>query len=141
MRIISIQPGNAVHYLKKVKSDCCLDLPSVFWQAQYQFFDKTFLMEECEFPYSMESNIFAGPPNEDETIVLKNVILTQQKSQSIRIFFTLNDTAMMVVAHKPGQSEHSDTATIQEVITLTAEAKEKYEKYYLSLLIKPFYQH
>lgn len=48
--------------------------------------------------------------------------------------FTFNDKAMMVVAHKPGQSEHKDKAMIQEVDTLAAEAKEKYEKYYLSLL-------
>lgn len=40
---------------------------------------------------------------------------------------------MMIVAHKPGQSEHKEKAIIQEIITLTADAKEKYEKYYFSL--------
>ncbi len=43
---------------------------------------------------------------------------------------------MMVVAHKPGQAELKDKATIQEIITLSGEAKEKYEKYYLTLINK-----
>ncbi len=134
LRIISIKPDNAIHYFKKLKAMHYIDLPSAFWQAQFQYYDKTFLIEECVFPYSQDSKIFKEPSNGENEIVLKNVIVSQQKSHCIRIFFTFNDIAMMVVAHKPGQAEHKDKASIQEVITLTADAKEKYEKYYLSLL-------
>lgn len=136
LRIISIKPDNAVHYIKKLKASRYLDLPSVFWQAQFQYYDKMFLIEECEFPYSGDSEIFKEIANDKNEIVLKNVIISQQKSHCIRIFFTFNDKAMMIVAHKPGQAEHKDKATIQEIITLTADAKEKYEKYYRSLLPK-----
>lgn len=133
LRIISIKPDNAVHYIKKLKALHYLDLPSTFWQAQFQYYDKTFLIEECKFPYSGESEIFKETPKDENEIVLKNMIISQQKSHCIRIFFTFNDKAMMVIAHKPGQAEQKDKATIQEVITLTADAKEKYEKYYFSL--------
>src|SRR5262245_35267480 len=50
LRIISIKPDNAVHYIKKLKAMSYIDLPSSFWQAQFQYYDKTFLIEECEFP-------------------------------------------------------------------------------------------
>lgn len=136
LRIISIKPDNAVHYIKKLKALQYLDLPSTFWQAQFQYYDKTFLIEECEFPYSGDSEIFKELSNNGNEVVLRNVIVSQQKSHCIRIFFTFNDKAIMIVAHKPRQAEHKDKATIQEIITLTADAKEKYEKYYFSLLTK-----
>lgn len=136
LRIISIKPDNAVHCIKNLKAISHIDLPSAFWQAQFQSYDKTFLIEECSFPYSGDSEIFKDLSSFGNEIVLKKIIIFQQKSHCIRIFFTFNDKAMMIVAHKPGQTEHKDKATIQELITLTSGAKEKYEKYYLSLLTK-----
>ncbi|MBA3721468.1 MAG: hypothetical protein H0W88_03610 [Parachlamydiaceae bacterium] len=40
LRIVSIKPDNAVHYIKKLKALQYIDLPSTFWQAQYQVYDK-----------------------------------------------------------------------------------------------------
>lgn len=134
LRIISIKPGDALHYIKKLYAPVHIDLPSTFWQAQYQYYDKTFILDECSFPQSNDSLIFNGVVSAQENeLVLKNVIIAQQRSYYIRLFFTVNDVAMMVVAHKPGQAEHIEKTTIQEVVILNATAREKYEEYYLSL--------
>lgn len=132
-RMISIKPGDALHYIKKLQTTVHMDLPSTFWQAQYQYYDKTFILDECSFPQSNDSVIFKGVFASGNELVLKNVIISQQKSYYIRVFFTVNDVAMMIVAHKPGQAEHLEKATIQEVVTLNAEARVKYEEHYLSL--------
>jgi len=133
LRIISIKPDNAIHYIRKLKALHHLDLPSTFWQAQFQCYDKTFLIEECEFPYSEDSEVFIEPLSDRSSIVLKNVIVSQQKSHYIRVFFTFNDKAMVVVANKPGQAEHKDKTTIQEVLILTSRARKSYEKHYFLL--------
>lgn len=132
-RMISIKPGDALHYIKKLQATSHIDLPSTFWQAQYQYYDKNFILDECSFPQTNDSLIFKDIDASENELVLKNVIISQQKSHHIRLFFTVNDIAMMVVAYKPGQAEHIETATIQEVVTLDAAAREKYEDYYLSL--------
>ena len=128
LRIVSIKPGDALHYIKQLKATRHIDLPSAFWQAQYQRYDKTFIIDECTFPYSYDFKDIVPQKND---LVLKNVIIMQQKDHYIRIFFTHNDTAKMVVAHKP--VEESEHATIQEIVTMTAAAQDKYEKYYTSL--------
>lgn len=128
LRIVSIKPGDALHYIKQLKSTRHINLPSAFWQAQYQRYDKTFILDECTFPYSYDFKDIVPQKND---LVLKNVIIMQQKDHYIRIFFTHNDTAKMVVAHKP--VEESEHATIQEIVTMTAAAQDKYEKYYTSL--------
>ena len=132
LRIISIQPDHAVHYIKKLKASRYMDIPSVFWQAHYQWYHKTFVIEECSFPYSEESEIFRDLSSQGNEIVLKNVIITQERCYVIRLFFTFNGKAMMVVAHKPNENEFPEKAVIQEIITLTPEAKNTYEKYYSS---------
>lgn len=132
-RIISIKPGDALHYIKKLQATSHIDLPSAFWQAQYQYYNKNFILDECSFPHSGDPLIFKNLAPSDQEIVLKNVIISQQKSHYIRLFFTLNDRAVMVVAHKPGQAEHIETATVQEIVMLDAAAREKYEEYFLSL--------
>ena len=55
-------------------------------------------------------------------------MIVQQKDHHIRVFCMLNDKAMMVIAHKP--VEENEQATIQEVITMSTAAQEKYEEYY-----------
>ena len=100
LRIVSITPGNALHYIKQLKSTRHINLPSAFWQAQYQRYNKTFILDECTFPYSYDFKDIA-PQKSD--LFLKNVIIMLQKNYSMRIFFTHNDTAMMVVAHKPSE--------------------------------------
>lgn len=132
-RMISIKPGDALHYIKKLKVTAHIDLPSTFWQAQYQKYDKCFIIDECSFPQSKDSLIFKEVVALENELVLKNVIISQRGYHYIRLFFTINDVAMMVVAYKPGQAEHIDTATIQEVVTLDVATREKYEEYYLSL--------
>lgn len=132
-RMISIKPGNALHYIKKLQAPVHIDLPSAFWQAQYQLYDKTFILEECTFPHSIDSLIFKEVFAEDNQLVLKNVLISQQMSHHMRLFFTVNDIAMMVVAHKPGQAEQIEKATVIEVVTLNEVARQKYEKLFLSL--------
>ena len=130
LRVISIKPGNALHYIKKLESTRHIDLPSAFWQAQHQYYNKTFILDECIFPYSYD---FKDILPQKDKLILKNVIISQQKDHYIRIFFMLHDKAMMVVAHKPGQAEENEKATIQEAVTMTTAAQKKYEEYYSSL--------
>lgn len=132
-RMISIKPGDALHYIKKLHATSHIDLPSAFWQAPYQCYDKSFILDECSFPHSNDSLIFKNIVDSENELILKNVIISQQKSHYIRLFFTVNDIAMMVVAYKPGQAEHMEKTTVQEVVTLDTAAREKYEEYYLSL--------
>ncbi len=136
IRIISTKPGNALHYIKKLNSENHIDLPSTFWQAEFQLYNKTFLIDECVFPYSDNSPVFRDVAVEGIDIVLKNVIITQQNnfcSHFIRWFFTINDISMMVVAKKLDPHELDESTTIQEIIILSPEARGKYEEYYLSL--------
>jgi hypothetical protein len=128
LRIVSIKTDNALHYIKKLVFTRQVDLPSAFWQAQYQRYDKTFIMDECTFPHSY--NIHGIVPQTDQ-LILKNVIIAVQKNHYMRILFILEDKAMMIIAHKP--VEESDQATIQEVVTMSAAAQDKYEKYYALL--------
>ena len=129
LRIISIKAGEALHYIKKLELTRQIDLPSVFWQAQYQRYDKTFILDECTFPYSYHTpgNII---PQKDQ-IILTNVIIAVEKNNCMRVLFTYNDKAMMLVAHKP--NEESEQVTIQEVVPMTPVAQDKYEKYYALL--------
>ena len=132
-RIISIKPGHAVHYIKRLSMLNQIDLPSVFWQAEFQIFNKTFLLDECEFPYDESSPLFRGMAGVGGNIITKNVIIAQQNSHFshlIRLFFTINDRAMMVVANKLNHHELDKIADIQEIIMLSPEAKQKYEKHY-----------
>ena len=85
-------------------------------------------MDECTFPYSYD---FKDITPQKSNVVLKNVIITVQKNNCMRILFTRNDTAMMVVAHKP--VEEDEQATIQEIVPMTSAAQDKYEKYYALL--------
>lgn len=132
-RMISIKPGDAVHYIKKLQASTYIDLPSAFWQAEYQWNDKTFLMDECVFPHSKDSLIFKDIAATDDEVILKDVIISQLKYHCIRVFFTVNDIAMMVVAHKPGQDELMQKTVIQEVVILNADARAQYEDYYSAL--------
>lgn len=128
LRIISIKPDNALHYFKKLKLTRQIDLPRIFWQAEYQRYDKTFIIDECTFPYSY--NIHGIVPQTDQ-LVFNNVIITQQKNGSMRIFFTHNDEAIMAVAYKP--SEEGEQVNIQKLVIMTPAAQDKYEQYYALL--------
>ena len=66
--------------------------------------------------------------SQKDYLVLKNVIVTQQKDHLLRILCMINDKAMMVIAHKP--VEENDQATIQEVVTMSTAAQEQYEEHY-----------
>ena len=85
-------------------------------------------MDECTFPYSYD---FKDITPQQSNMVLKNVIITIQNYSCMRILFTHNDRAMMVVAHKP--VEEDEQATIQEIVPMTPAAQDKYEKYYALL--------
>ncbi len=139
-RLISIEPGNALHYIKKLQATQYIDLPGVFWQAQYQHFDKTFIVDECTFPQPANSfytcaAIIDGIEVKERGLKLTNVIISQIKSHYMRLFFTLNDVAVMVVAHK--QSEEDENVSIQNVVVLNDAERKKYEERY-SLLKEPF---
>lgn len=133
IRFISIIPGNAMHYIKKIVSEDHLDLPKAFWQAEYQEYNKTFLIDQCIFPHSKTSSIYQDIPVSAK-IELKNVIIFQQNhffGHFIRLFFTINDIAMMVVSTKA--DELDEQTILKEIIRLTPEAKTKYEEHYLKL--------
>lgn len=125
LRIVSIKASNALHYIKKLKATHYIDLASAFWQAQYQRYNKTFIIDECTFPYAHD---FKDILSQKDDLVLKNVIVTQQKDHLLRILCMINDKAMMVIAHKP--VEENDQATIQEVVTMSTAAQEQYEEHY-----------
>lgn len=131
IRIISIKPGDALHYIKRLRLANSADLPSMFWQAEFQIYNKTFLLDECELSYCENSPFFRDIAPNGSNIIIKNVVVTQQK-HLIRLFFTVNDDAIMVVANKLSHYELDKNADIQEVIKLSPEAKQKYEKYYIS---------
>jgi hypothetical protein len=129
LRIVSIKPAAAIHYIKKLESPCYLDLPTIFWQAPYQRFNKTFIIDECEFPYSYVLKDIIAP--QEGNLIFKNVMIIQYTYNHMRIFGTLNDKAMMTIAHKI--NEEDQQAKILEVIPMTQAGREKYEEKYLLL--------
>lgn len=136
IRIISIKPGSACHSIKKLSFENPIDLPSVFWQAEFQIYDKIFLIDECLFPYSQNSSVFKNVLTPEKDTVIKNVAVVQQSNfqgRFIRLFFTIQDKAMMIVAKKADPYELDENITIQEILTLSPEAKNEYDQYYLSL--------
>lgn len=139
LRIVSIKPDNALHYIKKLEAKRHIDLPSAFWQAEYQRYNKTFIIDECAFP---DVYNFRNIESRTAEITLKNVIIMQQKYEYMRIFFTVDDTAIMIIAHKI--AEENNNATVQEIVPMTPAARNKYEEYYASLkksvLDKPIMQ-
>jgi len=134
IRLISIKPGEAVHYIKKLTSLQHIDLTRTFCQAEYQAYNKTLLLDECVFPHSNNSPIFKDIASAGKDITLKNVVIIQQSNWAswfIRLFFTINDKAIMVVTNK--KDERDEQTVLKEIICLTPEAKQKYEEYYLKL--------
>lgn len=137
-RFVSIAPGKAIHYLKKLKADFYIHLPSAFWQVEYQFFDKIFLIDECTFPQEADSLLFKdsmlitqNSTLKSKNLKLKNLLIIQQKWVGMRIFFTHNDTAFMVVADK---TDELDTKTVIKLaMPLTTPARSCYEAYYDTL--------
>lgn len=136
LRIISIKPGKAQHYIKKLILENPVDLPSVFWQAEFQIYDKVFLIDECNFPFLEDSLAFSNLKLEKNSISIEKVMIKQQNTffgHFIRLFFTLDDKAMMIVAKKIDPYELDKNTTTQEIITLSSEAKLEYEKSYACL--------
>lgn len=127
-RIISVQPGNALHYIQKLKASFHVDLPTAFWQADYQKFNKTFILDECTFSNDRNSYIFKQLGISDNELILKNVIILQQAYSGMRVFFTVNDQSVMVLARKA--DEENEAATVLSVTQLSAAAKKTYNEYY-----------
>jgi hypothetical protein len=126
-RFLSIKPGDATHFIKKLQCSCYLDLASAFWQSEGQNFNKTFIVEECIFPNGPDSP-FAG-----DKIVLQKVLIDQQKNYLIRIFFTLGGEAMMMAANKLDSDELNEKAHVLQIVNLSQAAKKAYEEHYYRL--------
>ena len=103
-RFLSIKPGDATHHIKKLQCAGFLHLPTAFWQAEGQSSDKTFLLDECI--YTLHG----------KEITLRNVLIHQQQNHLIRIFFTLGDEAMMMVANKSNSYEIGEEAQVLEFV-------------------------
>lgn len=134
IRFISIKPDESIHYIKKIISTDYIDLPRAFCQAEYQTYNKTFIIDECTFPHSKSSLIYKDIPDLKGEISLKNIIIVQQSNffgRFIRLFFTIKDLAMMVVTNKV--DELDEQTVLKEIIRLTPEAQIKYEAYYLKM--------
>lgn len=127
-RFISVQAGNALHYIKKLKASFHVDLPIAFWRAENQLFDKTFILDECIFPNDQNSSIFKKVGISQKELLLKNVIILKQKYSGMRIFFTIDDKAVMIIARKP--AEENEAVTVLSVTQLSADAKKTYNQYY-----------
>jgi hypothetical protein len=135
-RIISIKPGKACHYIKKLNFENPIDLPSVFWQAEFQRYDKIFLIDECVFSNSPSSLVFKNALKTGKDAIINNVLVIQQSNYSgrfIRLFFTIHDQAMMIVAKKTDPLELDENIAIQEIVTLSPEARDEYGQHYLAL--------
>jgi hypothetical protein len=136
-RFISIKPGDAVHYLKELNSPHYLSLPNIFWQVEFQNFDKKFLIDACVFPYAKGSSVFNDSHAENGMLKLKNVLIMQHKSDLMRMFFTVGEDVMMLVAHK--QDAWQNSVSMQEIVKISPAARARYEAYYESMR-KPFLQ-
>lgn len=134
IRVISTRPGKAIHYIKMLTSANHLDIPSVFWQAEYQIYNKIFVIDECVFPHSSASLLYKDVPATEKDIILKNVLIIQQTNfagRFIRLFFTINDSARMVIATK--NDELAEETILKEIAILTPEAKGKYENHCIAM--------
>jgi hypothetical protein len=133
LRIISIKPGKAQHYIRRLILENPIDLPSAFWQAEFQIYDKTFLIDECTFPLLENSLICSNLKLNTNRAEIKNLMVRQHNTfygHFIRIFFTIGDSAMMIVAHKTDPSELDENVAILEITELSPEAKLEYERSY-----------
>jgi len=132
-RFLSIKPGNAIHYCKKIVAETFLDITNAFWQLEGQWFDKIFLIDELTCPTNFD--ILARKYRhytKDTTITIKQVLIHVSKDHIIRIFLTLGDTAYMIVAHNKDLLK--DEVTIQEIVTLNESALSAYQTHYEALI-------
>jgi hypothetical protein len=130
LRIISIKPGNAIHYFKKISLTKSLNLAEMFWQGAGQCYEKIFLIDELLCPHNadIESLLRLDAKND---LIFKRVLIINSKNQFLRIFFTLNDVAFMIIV-----SWLEREAAIKEVVPLNTEARAIYEKHYALLAEK-----
>jgi hypothetical protein len=139
LRIISIKPAKASHYFKKIVANQFLDIPSIFWQGCGQVYDKVFIIDELRFPRNADSLMFENIQTGSE-LVLKNVVVIASKDQLVRIFFSIEDVALMAVAHRSNSFSSGTIATVQEVVQLSARERQKYEEKYATLVTETLEQ-
>lgn len=130
LRIISIKPGNAIHYFKKISLTKSLNLAEMFWQGAGQCYEKIFLIDELHCPHNadIESLLCLDAKND---LIFKRVLIINSKNQFLRIFFTLDNAASMIIVSWPERE-----AVIKEVVPLNTEARAAYEKHYTLLAEK-----
>lgn len=92
-RIVSVIPGHAVHYLKKIDSHEYqpLDLLRVFWPLHSSSFNKTFLIKKLTCANNPELSQILGLNEKDKEIILRNVIVYLDRDSLVRIFFQTVD--------------------------------------------------
>lgn len=133
LRIISIKPAYACHYFKKISASRCLDLASVFWQGCGQPYNKIFLIDELHCPQNTYIQMFRSVKSNSD-LILKHVLILASKDQYIRIFFSIDDIATMVIASKLDTVTPGTDATIREIVTLSPQVQLKYEEQYARLV-------
>jgi hypothetical protein len=134
-RFISIKPGHAIHWCKKINAQTFLDITDAFWQLCGQWFDKTFLIDEltCPADFDVLMRKYQYETNQKD-LALKHILIHVHKDHLMRIFLTLNDNAYMIMAHNPDLLQYK--TTIQAIVLLDDAARAAYEKEYTALTQK-----
>lgn len=87
--IISVIPGHAMHYIKKVKASEYqpLDLLHCFWPLRASSFNKIFLIKKLICANNPQMTALLGLHENDKEVVLHNVMLYVDQDSLVRIFF------------------------------------------------------
>jgi hypothetical protein len=131
-RFISIKPGNALHYCKKISASAFLDITDAFWQLCGHWYDKTFLIDELTCPADFD--ILARKyqfTTDHKDLTVKRILIHVHKDHLMRIFLTLNDNAYMIAAHNPDSLQYK--TSIQAIVPLDDTARAAYEMEYANL--------
>lgn len=131
-RFISIKPGNANHYCKKISSTSFLDITDAFWQLCWHLYDKTFLIDEltCPADFDLLMRKYRHQTNQQK-LTIKHLLIHVHKDHLMRIFLTLNENAYMITAHNPDSLQYK--TTIQAIMPLDDAAHTAYEAEYSKL--------
>ena len=125
--IISIKPGDATHYFKKISAKSFLDIVTTFWQTEGQWYDKIFLIDELSCPANFDILVRKfNYPSTERNLVLNNVLIQVSKDHLIRIFFSIQNKSVMLIANNPN--------TIQALVQLNEKATQSYQAYYKVLV-------
>lgn len=130
-RIISLLPGDSIHFIKHLALKSNHNLLSSFWPIEGDRFNRQFLIEKLVFP-SNDFPLLKQIGLNEEKICLKNIYIHAQKGSLLRIFFqTESNKAFMITGNK--LDLYSNEVSLKGILELSPEIEQIHLKRYTQL--------